>query len=77
MKRPRHICRSALWRSALTIGQTTATRNRHYPCVDRAAILAVPALALLVVGACGDDDPAATSTASVATVSQDKDDGSS
>jgi hypothetical protein len=43
--------------------------------VGRAAILAVTALALIVVGACGDDDPAATSTASGTTVSQDKDDG--
>jgi hypothetical protein len=43
--------------------------------VDRAAILAVTALALIVVGACGHDDPAATSTTSLTAENQDKDDG--
>jgi hypothetical protein len=59
----------------LAIGYARPARSGHCACVDRAAILAVTALALIVVGACGADDPAATSTTSVTTVSQDKDDG--
>jgi hypothetical protein len=59
----------------LRIREARTARFGHYACVDRAAILAVTALALIVVCACGDDDPAATSATSVTTASQDKDDG--
>jgi hypothetical protein len=58
----------------LTIRRARVAGTGHYACVDRAAILAVTALALIVVGACGADDPADTSTSGVTTASQDKDD---